>query len=70
MPPVRRSLVSLLWVLVLIAPVLPKASVEILSQLNWEAEMKLAAAEWGILPDGHTVGKPTPLFPRIETAER
>jgi hypothetical protein len=27
----------------------------------------LADAEWGRLPDGHVVGKPVPLFPRIET---
>jgi hypothetical protein len=26
----------------------------------------LADAEWERLPDGHVVGKPVPLFPRIE----
>ena len=32
-----------------------------------EERFSLADAEWGRLPDGHVVGKPVPLFPRIET---
>ena len=32
-----------------------------------EKRVPLADAEWGKLPDGHLVVKPTPLFPRIET---
>jgi methionyl-tRNA synthetase len=58
---------------ILISPVLPKAAHGIFDQLNWkmelsgkEARFSLAEAEWGRLPDGHVVGKPTPLFPRIE----
>jgi hypothetical protein len=31
-----------------------------------EERFLLAEAEWGKLPDGHVVGKPVPLFPRIE----
>ena len=31
-----------------------------------EERFSLADAEWGRLPDGHVVGKPVPLFPRIE----
>ena len=27
---------------------------------------RLADAVWGGLPDGHVLGKPVPLFPRIE----
>jgi hypothetical protein len=45
-------------------------------QLNWKIELSgkeerfsLADAEWGKLPDGHVVGKPTPLFPRIDIGE-
>jgi len=34
-----------------------------------EERFSLADAEWGRLPDGHVVGKPTPLFPRIELDE-
>ena len=58
---------------ILISPVLPKAAHGIFDQLNWKMELSgkeerfsLAEAEWGRLPDGHVVGKPVPLFPRIE----
>ena len=52
---------------------LPKAAHGIFDQLNWKMELSgkeerfsLKDAEWGGLPDGHVVGKPVPLFPRIE----
>jgi len=58
---------------ILISPVLPKAAHGIFDQLNWKMELSgkeerfsLKDAEWGGLPDGHVVGKPVPLFPRIE----
>jgi methionyl-tRNA synthetase len=61
---------------VLISPVLPKAAHGIFDQLNWKMDLSgkeerfsLADAEWGELPDGHVVGKPVPLFPRIEIDE-
>ncbi len=57
---------------ILLSPVLPKAAHGIFDQLNWKLELRdeenrfsLGEAEWGRLPDGHVVGKPTPLFPRI-----
>ena len=60
---------------ILISPTMPKAAHAIFDQLNWKMELNgkeerfsLADAEWGRLPDGHVVGKPIPLFPRIETA--
>ena len=52
---------------ILVAPVLPKSSAEILAQLNWKESGRLQATVWGALPDGHTLGKPSPVFPRIET---
>ncbi|HSH38204.1 MAG TPA: methionine--tRNA ligase, partial [Chthoniobacterales bacterium] len=52
---------------ILIAPVLPKASKEILAQLNWTGEAKLAGAVWGGIPTEHRLGKPSPVFPRIES---
>jgi methionyl-tRNA synthetase len=59
---------------ILFSPFLPKAAHGIFDQLNWKLELSgkeerfcLADAEWGRLPDGHVVGKPVPLFPRIET---
>jgi len=60
-------------VAILFSPLLPRAAHKIFDQLNWKMELSgkeerfsLADAEWGKLPDGHVVGKPTPLFPRIE----
>ena len=67
---------SLRIIALLISPVLPKAAHGIFDQLNWKMELSgkeerfsLADAEWGKLPDGHVVGKPVPLFPRIEIDE-
>ena len=64
---------SLRTTAVLLSPIIPKAAHGIFDQLNWKMELSgkeerfsLADAEWGRLPDGHAVGKPTPLFPRIE----
>jgi methionyl-tRNA synthetase len=64
---------SLRIIAILISPVLPRAAHGIFDQLNWKMELSgkeerfsLADAEWGKLPDGHVVGKPVPLFPRIE----
>jgi methionyl-tRNA synthetase len=64
---------SLRIIAILISPVTPRAAHGIFNQLNWKMELSgkeerfsLADAEWGRLPDGHVVGKPVPLFPRIE----
>jgi methionyl-tRNA synthetase len=64
---------SLRIIAVLISPILPKAAHRIFDQLNWKMELsgkeerfRLEDAKWGGLPDGHVVGKPVPLFPRIE----
>ncbi len=60
---------------ILISPVLPKAAEGIFDQLNWKMEeagkdgrFLLKDAGWGGLPDGHVLGQPVPLFPRIEAA--
>src|SRR5438270_8692888 len=52
---------------ILISPVMPNAAAEILRQLNFKGEYTLTDANWGALPKKHQLGKPTPLFPRIET---
>jgi methionyl-tRNA synthetase len=64
---------SLRIIAILISPILPHAAHGIFDQLNWKMELRgneqrfsLKDAEWGGLPDGHIVGKPVPLFPRIE----
>jgi methionyl-tRNA synthetase len=62
---------SLRIIAIWISPVLPKAAHGIFDQLNWkmalsgkEERFSLADAK---LPDDHVVGKPVPLFPRIES---
>jgi methionyl-tRNA synthetase len=67
---------SLRMIAILISPVLPKAAHGIFDQLNWKMELSgkeerfsLKDADWGGLPHGHVVGKPVPLFPRIETSD-
>jgi methionyl-tRNA synthetase len=67
---------SLRIIAIWISPVLPKPAHGIFDQLNWKMELSgkeerfsLADAEWGGLPDGHVVGKPVPLFPRIEAGD-
>ena len=74
LPKVMYTVAEVLRIIaVLISPVLPKAAHGIFDQLNWKTELSgkeerfaLKDAEWGTLPDGHVVGKPVPLFPRIE----
>jgi methionyl-tRNA synthetase len=65
---------SLRIIAILISPVLPKTAHGMFDQLNWKMELsgkkerfRLDDAKWGALPDGHVVGRPVPLFPRIET---
>jgi len=55
----------------LISPVLPNAASAMREQLGISGEPQLADAfaEGGGLPDGHRLGSPTPLFPRLETAD-
>jgi methionyl-tRNA synthetase len=67
---------SLRIIAILTSPLLPQAAHGIFDQLNWKMELSgkeerfsLADAEWGRLPDGHVVGKPVPLFRRIEIRE-
>jgi len=66
---------SLSIIAIWISPVLSRVAHGIFDQLNWKMEPELSGkeerfrlddAKWGGLPDGHVVGKPVPLFPRIE----
>jgi methionyl-tRNA synthetase len=45
------------------SPITPGASSSILRQLNAPNEIGF---KWGVLADGHRVGNPTPIFPRLE----
>jgi methionyl-tRNA synthetase len=64
---------SLRIIAIWFSPVLPRAAHGIFDQLNWKMELsgkeerfRLDDATWGGLPDGHVVGEPVPLFPRIQ----
>lgn len=62
---------SLAHCAVLISPVLPEAAAKIADQLRapYLLEKKLADLHWGLLADGHAIGKPKPVFPRIVIEE-
>jgi methionyl-tRNA synthetase len=53
---------------ILLVPVLPDAARGIFEQLNWPHPARLEDATWGKLPEGHVLGTPTPLFPRLEAS--
>jgi methionyl-tRNA synthetase len=57
---------SLRIVSILMSPVIPREAQAISAQLNWQGDASLAAAAWGALQEGHQLGEPVPLFPRIE----
>jgi methionyl-tRNA synthetase len=57
---------SLRIVSILMSPILPKESAAIRSQLQWTGPATMGNTAWGLLPDGHELGNPVPLFPRIE----
>jgi methionyl-tRNA synthetase len=57
---------SLRIVALLMIPVLPDTAPAMLAQLQWHQAPSLADACWGLLPDGHVLGQPVPLFPRLE----
>jgi methionyl-tRNA synthetase len=54
---------------VLLSPILPDAAAKLAAQINLPSltTLKLADLHWGLLPDGHLIEKPLPIFPRIIT---
>ncbi|MEI6072969.1 MAG: methionine--tRNA ligase [Verrucomicrobiae bacterium] len=56
---------SLRIVSLLITPFLPSPADAIRSQLAWNGPLQLEQCGWGGLPDGHRLGDPVPVFPRI-----
>ncbi len=52
---------------VLLSPVLPEAAAKLADQLQLEnfPALKLGDLKWGLLPNGHAIAKPKPVFPRI-----
>lgn len=51
---------------ILLSPVIPKSVATLFEQLRWDRPPLSADAVWGLLPDGHEVGAPVPLFPRVD----
>lgn len=51
---------------ILITPVIPAAADAIRLQLAWEGPVLMNQCGWGGLADGHRLGEPVPVFPRIE----
>ncbi|MES2475197.1 MAG: methionine--tRNA ligase [Verrucomicrobiota bacterium] len=62
---------SVAHIAVLISPVLPQITAKLAEQLNLPSltTLKLTDLNWGLLPDGHPIGKPKPVFPRIVIEE-
>jgi methionyl-tRNA synthetase len=58
---------SLRIISILMSPILAKESQAIRAQLQWNGDATLDNTIWGLLPDGHELGCPVPLFPRIES---
>ena len=61
---------SLEKIAVLVAPYMPEAGQKIWSQLGIEKNIETAQISdvegWNLLPAGHKLGIPTPIFPRLE----
>ena len=61
---------SLEKIAVLVAPYMPEAGQKIWSQLGIEKDIETAQISdvegWDLLPAGHKLGTPTPIFPRLE----
>ena len=52
---------------ILLGPVMPTAAARMQAQLGWtpSAGFQLSDLTWGLLPDGHILGEPSPIFPKI-----
>ena len=57
---------------VLLSPVLPDAAAKLGNQLNlpYLTEAGLSGLHWGLIPEGHAIGKPKPVFPKILIEEQ
>lgn len=59
---------SLRIVSILLEPALPREAAAMREQLGVSSPPALSNTAWGGLADGHQLGDPVPVFPRIETA--
>lgn len=55
-------------VTVLLDPIMPTAMAAARAQIGWEMPegFQFSNLHWGLLKDGHQLGTPVPLFPRVE----
>lgn len=62
---------ALLHVSVLLSPIMPEGMEKLRAQIGWTmpAGFVVSDLHWGLLQDGHQLGQPVPLFPRLELAE-
>ena len=62
---------ALTHVSVLLNPIMPTAMATARAQVGWTLPdgFKVSDLKWGLLPSGHQLGAPVPLFPRLEIAE-
>ncbi len=64
-----RSIESLRWITVMLAPVMPASCASIWSQTGLSGEpsdVDISALEWGGLESGTEIGEPEPVFPRLD----
>jgi methionyl-tRNA synthetase len=59
---------ALVHVSVLLSPIMPEACAKMGEQLGWAMPegFRVQDLKWGLLPAGHQLGQPVPLFPRLE----
>lgn len=59
---------AFMHVAVLLNPIMPTAMAAARAQIGWEMPQgfRLSDLKWGMLPNGHQLGIPVPLFPRLE----
>jgi methionyl-tRNA synthetase len=63
----RHVVESLAHLSILLGPAMPRTAHRIQAQLAWIVpdNFTLTELKWGLLPDGHTLGEPVPLFPKV-----
>ena len=63
----RHVAESLAHFSVLLSPVMPSTARRMQAQLGWTppADITIDQLQWGLLPDGHQLGEPQPLFPKV-----
>jgi len=65
----RHLVESVAHCAVMLSPVLPAAAAKLAAQLKLPElpELGLDEMRWGLVPEGHVIGEPSPVFPKIQT---